>query len=441
MKRIFVTVLTAAMLLSLLCSAVSADISYDAGETVYSIPEASEVSFSYAGVTGVTLVPQSGTVIEDLIDGDAVTHADEFGTKGVVLVRNDHIKSTYEAQKAQVQQSLDAIPTFSFTIKYDSKVTFDALYVAFLHEINHTIATPGNNQVVLEISDNGDDWKTVDTYFYRPDLPDYTGEHHDATVEEHVIPLGKDIAATYVRMTFDFMVVPETVPAHFWTYYTNVYEWCGFTELGVAEYRSGEKPVVMTQEEANTPDVEIDGEWILKGEASATYYKFENSAVQKVVYELNDYETNGLDAEVISEANGTYDIYADEVTILIEEQETVYTVTFDENGNLVLNDGLFDMILEKYSAPESDPESSEVISDSDSSDNDDQDTQGDEDEDEDEDDKDDKNSPNGNSASDPSASGTSTTSVVLPIIIAVGVIAVIAVVVVVVIIILKKKKQ
>ena len=51
-------------------------------------------------------------------------------------------------------------------------------------------------------------------------------------------------------MTFTFKVRPESDT--YWAYYTNVYEWAGFTELAVAQYTGGDKQEVMTQEYADS---------------------------------------------------------------------------------------------------------------------------------------------------------------------------------------------
>lgn len=367
MKRILFIAMAVVMLLSVLSVSALADSSFDTGDTVYSIPDAAGISFSYAGSTGVTLVPQGGATIESLIDGDAVADIAHFNEEGIVLVRNDYIKPAYEANNAKAEQSLDSIPTFSFAIEYDDEVTFDALYIAFMHEINDCIATPGNNQVVLEYSNDGDVWQYVDIFFYRPDLPEYTGKQ-DGTVEEHIVPIGKEISAKYVRVTFDFKLVPETTPSDFWTYYTNVYEWCGFTELGVAAYESGEEPRVMTQEESVAPDAEVEGIWVSKGEDLATVYKFEAGVFTELVYDVAEFEVSGMEAEAVSESVGEYNIYVNELTINYNDDEWIYVATIDENGALVLDDGFDQFTYETYVAPEKPDDSDDPVSDVTSSD-------------------------------------------------------------------------
>ncbi len=367
MKRILFVAMAVVMILSMLSMSASAESSFDTGDTVYSIPEASAISFSYAGSTGVTLVPQSGATIESLIDGDAVADSTHFNQEGIVLVRNDYIKPAYEVNMSKAEQSLDSIPTFSFALEYDDEVTFDALYIAFMHEINDCIATPGNNQVLLEYSDNGNEWHYADIYFYRPDLPQYTGKQ-DGTVEEHIVPIGKEISAKYIRMTFDFKVVPETTPSDFWTYYTNVYEWCGFTELGVAAYESGDEPRVMTQEESVAPDVKVEGIWVYKGDTLATVYKFEAGVFTELSYEISEFEAIGMEAEAISEAVSEYNVYVNELTINYNDEEWVYTASIDENGALVLDDGYDQLVFETYVAPEKPDESVDTSSDDVSSD-------------------------------------------------------------------------
>ncbi len=427
MKRFFAILMMSLMLVSMMSFAASAKGSFDTGKTVYNIPEADEISFSYSGVTGVTVVPQKDSTLENLIDGDSVNDTTAFDTHGVVLVRNDYIKPTYEAQKAQAVQSLDAIPKFSFSIKYEDKVTFDALYLSLFQEINHTIATPGGNYVNLETSDNGKDWSSAGTFYYRPHVGEYTGDHHAGNVEEIVVPLGKEIKSSHVRLTFEFSVVPETVPPHFWTYYTNVYEWSGFTELGVAQYKSGDKPVVVTQEQANVPDIKVEGTWVTKTDSLATLYKFESGIVEKKVYSLSDFEEKGIEAEVVSEESGTYSLYINDVTIAFGDIESVYAATLDKDGKLLLDDKFEQLNLEPYTEKTDDAPAGDSTSD-----------------------EDDNNGGNdGVDYSKPTANNGAVTDksddfdgpgIGLIIGIVVGVIAVVAVIVVVVIV-LKKKKQ
>ncbi len=348
MKRFFAILLTTLLLASMTSFAVSADGSFDTGKTVYDIPEAAEISFGYTGATGATAKPQKDGTLENLIDGDAVKDAAAFDTHGVVLVCNDYIKPTYEAQNAQAIQSVDAIPQIHFTIKYEETVTFDALYLSLFQEINHMIATPGGNWVVLEVSNNGKDWENINTFYYRPHYVDYTGGHHAGNVEELIVPLGKEIKSTYVRMTFEFALVPETTPPHYWTYYSNVFEWTGFTELGVAKYMTGDKPKVMTEEESKASDVVIDGAWVAKDDALATVYKFEAGVIEKTAYDLADFEENGTDGEAVSEATGEYSVYINEVTVNIADDENVYTASVGEDGKLTLENDLDIVTLEPY---------------------------------------------------------------------------------------------
>lgn len=433
MKRIFSVMLIAFLLVSMISFAASADNSFDTGKTIYEIPEASEISFSYTGVTGATSKPQKNGTLENLIDGDAVNDAAAFDTYGVVLVCNDYIKPTYEGQGNQkAVQSVDAIPQVHFTVKYEEKVTFDALYLSLFQEINHMIATPGGNWVVLEVSNNGKDWDNVNTFYYRPHFIDYTGSHHAGNVEELIVPLGKEVSGTYVRMTFEFAQVAETTPPHYWTYYSNVYEWMGFTELGVAKYMTGDKPKVVTEEEANTPDIVIDGTWVTKNDSLASVYKFQSGVVETASYDLADFEENGTDAEIVTEATGEYSVYINEITLNIGDEETVYTATLGEDGKLTLKSNLDTVTLETYKKKPSVNKPSDNSVESDGDDNDDDDDNGI-----------DYSKPVANNGAASTPDSNETNIAILPIVIVgvvVGILAVV-VVVVVVVIILKKKKQ
>ncbi len=430
MKRFFAILLTTLMLASMMSFAVSADGSFDTGKTVYDIPEAAEISFGYTGVTGATAKPQKDGSLENLIDGDAVKDATAFDTHGVVLVCNDYIKPTYEGQGNQkAVQSVDAIPQLHFTIKYEEKVTFDALYLSLFQEINHMIATPGGNWVVLEVSNNGKDWENINTFYYRPHFIDYTGSHHAGNVEELIVPLGKEIKSSYVRLTFEFALVAETTPPHYWTYYSNVYEWTGFTELGVAKYMAGDEPKVMTEEEANAPDVVIDGTWVAKDDTLATVYKFESGVIEKNVYDLADFEENGTDAETVTEATGEYSVYINEVTVNIADDETVYTASVGEDGKLTLKGTVDTITLETYKKKPSVNKPSDNSVESDGDDGED-------------DNGVDYSKPVANNGAASTPDSNETNIAILPIVIVgivVGILAVVAIVVVV--IILKKKKQ
>lgn len=384
MKKFFVVFLAVAMLLTSLCIMASAK-QYDDGETVYDIETAKTVTFSYEGTTSATVFPRGKSTINCLIDGDSANGVTAHNQDGIVLVCNDYIKPKYEENQknglspAMTDQAPEDIPRYSFVIEYDETVKFDAVYISLFHEINACVATPGDNAVTVEYSKNGTDWTPAGTdgiYYYRaPDLSEYVMNEtsHNSVVEERIVPLGKSYRGKYIRLTFNFMAVPETDA---WRYYTNVYEWVGFTELGVGSYESGKKPVVLGKEEATVADVDVAGDWVSVGEDAVVYYSFASDGGNGYVYKeilASDYKESGITAESESFESGKYTVNGATVTLKPESgDEKVITVSLAED-KLTIDDGIETKDFEVYtntaepessesdeSTPESTPESEHV---------------------------------------------------------------------------------
>ena len=110
------------------------------------------------------------------------------------------------------------------------------------------VCAPGEHKVIVETSEDGNLWIPVGedgSFYFRDNQPLYS-DVKDPYSEEIVVPLGEEVTAQYVRLSFKFKELEAA--DDYWGYYTNVYEWCGYTELGVALYADGEEPVPMAKE-------------------------------------------------------------------------------------------------------------------------------------------------------------------------------------------------
>lgn len=370
MKKTFALLLTATVLLVVSALAVSADFTFSAATTDYNVVTASEISFAYSGQTTATAIPRGNSTLECLIDGDTASGVINHDQDGIVLVCNDFIKPDYEEDMAMADQPADAIPSFSFALKYDEAVTFDAVYLSLMYQVYDCIAAPGENKVLVETSEDGKVWVPVGTdgaFYYRNSQPEYTGVV-DPMVEEIAVPLGEDVEAQYVRLTFNFQQVPE---GDQWLWYTNVYEWCGFTELAVAQYEAGDEPTVMDQSYAQAPALELSGMWTLTEEGMTMVVSFEEAEGVKTMvmtyYEEAAFAENGVLAEAVLSTNMPYTAGVDEITVQYEDGTAeVLKVELAEDA-LTIDDGVTAMVLEPFVSDEEPGESSsEEISDEES---------------------------------------------------------------------------
>lgn len=369
MKKMLAAVIAALMLTSLLCVFASADATFDDGDTVFTLIPADRVGFENNSTSTASVHPRGKSTIECLIDGDAALDVGAHNEDGIVLVCNDYIKPKYEENMKDtslssfmVEQAPEDIPTYSFVLEYNEKVTFDAIYVALFHETNACVAIPGNNAVTVEYSNNGKSWDKVggDHYFRTVELDEYKLDDtsHNCDVVERMIPLSKEITAKCVRLTFNFAEIPED---NEWRYYSNVYEWVGFTELSVAKYTSGEEPEVMDEYEAAVPDADIQGEWIAEIDTVVAVYKFDSGKYESLFYSKAEYDVDPVNTEPAMRDSGEYRVDGNKVT-LISESEDIEAATleasFDEDGYLALDDGTDKLEFTPYVAPEPDGESS-----------------------------------------------------------------------------------
>lgn len=347
MKKIFALMLAVCMLAALSLTA-AADFTYEGLFTDYDVLTPSEIAFSYDGETSATAYPRGGGTLECLIDGEHLAAPTTHTDKGIVLVCNDFIKPGYEANMSQAIQPLDAIPTFSFTLTYEEEVTFDAVYLSLFYMAFDCVCAPGEHKVVVETSEDGSLWVPVGedgSFYYRDNQPIYSG-NKDPYSEEIVVPLGEEVTSQYVRLSFTFKELEEADP--YWDYYTNVYEWCGYTELGVALYAGGDEPAPMTKEEAEAPDLVLEGLWYMEETDTTTVFDFTTPGVMKAIgYEIADFAENGMDAEAKATVEFPYVAEAEYIVVDMDDTTVVFYVTFAE-GSIELDDGNEAILLEEY---------------------------------------------------------------------------------------------
>ncbi|MBR4053556.1 MAG: hypothetical protein IKK06_02005 [Clostridia bacterium] len=357
MKKLFALLLALTMLAALSVTAM-ADFTYEGLFTDYDVLTPAEIAFSYVGETSATAFPRGGGTLECLIDGEHLASPTTHTDKGIVLVCNDFIKPDYEVDMAMAYQNPEAIPTFSFALTYAEEVTFDSVYLSLFYMAKDCVCAPGEHKVVVETSEDGELWVPVGedgSFYFRDNQPIYSGVN-DPYSEEIVVPLGEEVTAQYVRLSFKFKELDAA--DDYWDYYTNVYEWCGFTELGVAQYAGGDNVPPMTQEEAAAPDVVLEGLWTLEAEEGViSVVDFSTSGVMKMMnFEAEDFEVNGVLGTALTTVEYPYVAEADYIVADQDGEKLVLFVTFGE-GTLELDDGEEPLVFDAY-VPE-EPEVSE----------------------------------------------------------------------------------
>ena len=347
MKKIFALLLAVCMLAALSLTA-AADFVYEGLFAEYDVLTPAEIGFSFEGETGCTAMPQSGGTLACLIDGEHLANPTHFSDKGIVLVRNDFVKPGYEENMSQAIQPLDAIPTFSFTLTYEEEVTFDAVYLSLFYMAFDCVCAPGEHKVIVETSEDGNLWIPVGedgSFYFRDNQPLYS-DVKDPYSEEIVVPLGEEVTAQYVRLSFKFKELEAA--DDYWGYYTNVYEWCGYTELGVALYADGEEPVPMTKEEAEAPDLVLEGLWYMEETDTTTVFDFTTPGVMKAIgYEAADFAENGMDAVAQATVEFPYVAEAEYIVVDMDDTTVVFYVTFADDS-IELDDGNEAILLEEY---------------------------------------------------------------------------------------------
>ena len=349
MKKTLAILLAMMMAFSALALAVAADFDITAEGSEYSVTSPTTVEFvsiPKEGGKDVKMAPQGGCSIEALYDGELVREATGFSTKGIILFQN---------QGFGVDSDLALVPEFAFVMDYGKEVSFDTAYFTIYHEIKSCIAIPGDKQVIVETSDDGNVWVPVGDgiFYFNADVDEFVDGVDDKEIVECAVYLGEDVSARYVRYTYTFMPVPE---GGYWQYHTNIYEWCGFTELGVATWTGGEEPEVLDAETAGKEPTKVEGSWKGDDGVETKIMTFVNNAgvktVEVTVYDSEAYLESGIDAAVVDQYTATYSVVGDKLVITYEDGSIDrMSAVIDEEGDLTLGVGSDAVTYSPYEAP------------------------------------------------------------------------------------------
>ena len=303
-----------------------------------------------------------------LADGELIRDASAYSTKGIVLVKNEWIGKNAPAAK----QDAELIPDFAFVMDMGKEVDFDTAYFVLYHEIAVCIAIPSDKKVIVEVSNDKKVWAPVGDgeFYFNANVDEFEENVDDKEIVECAVALGEEVSARYVRYTFSFMPVPE---GGYWEWHTNIYEWCGFTELGVAMWTDGLEQDVVGKEEAEKEPTKVEGKWISDDEVEVLIVEFVNKAGVKTatftVYDSAEYAEAGLEAEPMVEMSVEYSVLGEKLTMVDESGEVQQLkAVIDEEGDLMLtNDDGDAIILSPYTAPEVTPDDEPDESDPDTS--------------------------------------------------------------------------
>lgn len=348
MKKTLAILLAMMMAFSAVALAVAADFEITQEGSEYSVTSPSTIEFVSIPKEGgkeVEIVPQSCT-IDALKDGELVRDASAFSTSGIVLIKNLGMG---------VDSDLELVPDFAFVMDYGTEVEFDTAYFTLYHEIAACIAIPGDKQVIVEVSEDGSVWAPVGDgiFYFNADVDEFENGVDDKEIVECAVYLGEEVSARYVRYTYTFMPVPE---GGYWEWHTNIYEWCGFTEIGVAKWTGGEEPEVLGDDIANMEPTKVEGSWIGDDGVEVKIMNFVNKAgvktVDVTVYESEAYLESGIDAPITEEYTATYSVVGNKLTLTYEDGTIdKMSAEIDEEGDLTLGTGINAVVYSSYEAP------------------------------------------------------------------------------------------
>ncbi len=353
MKKTLAILLAAMLTVSAFALAVSAEFDITVEGSGYKVVSPDGIEFSYVGENTASTSPRGGCTIEALIDGELVRDATSFDTKGIVLIKNDYIA---QAGDPAVQEPTN-VPDFSFEMNFGEVVEFDTAYFVLYHEIAACIAIPADKMVTVEISDDGDVWAPVGedgSFYFNADVDEFENGVDDKEIVECAVYLGETVSAQYVRYTYTFMPVPE---GGYWEYHCNIYEWCGFTEVGVATWTGGEEPTVISKEDAEKEPTKVEGKWVGDDGVEVKVMEFVNDKGTKTltatVYESEAFAESGYDAEVLDTYTATYSVLGETLTLIYEDGSVDrMDAVIDEEGDLILGDAIDSVTYSPYEAPE-----------------------------------------------------------------------------------------
>ena len=211
MKKLLAILLALTLAVSLCAVCVFADDEAD-DKTV----KAKNITFvSEDGV--VNAVPQGGSDLTALIDGDTVAGASAFATKGIVLFQNTHSTTAGE------------YPEFSLIVELEKTATITGAVISLYEEANSMIGVPANGQVTVSYSDDGEDYDLLG----EVDLGcldsnnDWNTNARTIQVETCDVNFDEIFSAKFVKFTFAYGDSPfKNDPKVIW-------EWMGLTEISV----------------------------------------------------------------------------------------------------------------------------------------------------------------------------------------------------------------
>ena len=357
MKKILSISLAVAMLFAILAIAVFAgEVTLDG--TTYEVIAPKSIEFSWNGIDEtyeVKCVPQGGSTVEALIDGELCRDASGFSTKGIVLFQNTWVPNEHAKTNAKVEQDPDSIPTFTLSMDLGAETSFDTAYLVLYHEIASCIAIPGNKQVVIETSKDGTTWAPVGdgTFFFNSSVGDYNGAG-DQGIDECAVPLGETVKSRYVRYTFTFMQVME---GGYWEWYTNVHDWCGLTELGVAKYKSGREQSKIDESEVLKDPTKVEGLWMCDNDDEVIIFEFVDNHGNKTLnvkwFDGEEFKADPLNAEVSAEEDFKYSVLATHVTLTDSKGKAQdMEAELNGDGDLLIDWNKESYMLESFKWPE-----------------------------------------------------------------------------------------
>ena len=339
LKKTFAILLAALFVVAALAMAASADGTVTVGGASYEVKSPQTVAITGDGVTPSY---RGNGSIDVLKDGDAARSVTNHDNKGIVLIVNDEIAAR---ASVPVVQDIDNIPVASIEMDFGSNVSFDTAYMAIYWQ-QAGIYEPDGNKVIIETSSDGKVWVPVgddgNYYFSIPKCPDWVeglpnSDQGYPYIGEVAIPLGETVKARYVLYSYTFPVLEE---GSHWTFYTNVAEFIGFTEVGVANFKSGRKPAKLTAKDvAERPA--IVGSWVVEDgeEVSVVTFKDDKGelAYTANVYDKAAYLESGEEGEVLDTIEGNYFIEGNTVVLITSDGYDDYKASIDGDGNLIMD--------------------------------------------------------------------------------------------------------
>lgn len=226
MKKLLAILLALTLAVSLCAVCVFADDEAD-DNTV----KAKNITFvSEDGV--VNAVPQGGSDLTALIDGDTVAGASAFATKGIVLFQNTHSSTAGE------------YPEFSLVVELEKTATITGAVISLYEEANSMIGVPANGQVTVSYSDDGEDYDLLGEVDLECLDSNNDWETNARTIQVETCDVNFDeiFSAKFVKFTFTYGDSPfKNDPKVIW-------EWMGLSEISV-KAEDGSSVVVDPSEE------------------------------------------------------------------------------------------------------------------------------------------------------------------------------------------------